>query len=198
MSIDNFPVYKAITERRTIRKFSQKQIPEETLKRLINTARVAPSGGNRQPLDYIVINEPALCAKLFPLVKWAGYIAPNGDPKEGEEPTAYFIVLVDRDIKSTTSAYDVGAAAENIQLAAWEDGIGCCWQGAIMREEIRALFEIPLDVEIDCVISLGYKAESPVIEDYKGSIKYWQDENKTLHVPKRKLEDILRWNKYSR
>src|SRR3989339_282850 len=130
MSLDNYPVYKAITERRTIRKFAQNKIPIDTLKKLVNAARVDPSGSNLQPLDYLVVNDLALCAEMFTYVKWAGYIAPNGNPKSGEEPTAYILVLVDKDIKSGSSPYDVGAAIQNIQLTAWEEGIGCCWQGS--------------------------------------------------------------------
>ncbi len=190
------PVYNSIIERRTIRKFLQKPVPKKTLSKLINAARLAPSGGNRQPLDYMVIDDAALCVELFKYVRWAGYITPKGIPKSGEMPTAYIIVLEDKPVKSTTVAYDVGAAVQNIMLAAWEEGIGCCWQGAIDRDKIRELFRIPMDFVIDSVISLGYKAEAPVVEEYKGSIKYWLDEAGVIHVPKLKMEEVLRWNKF--
>ena len=192
------PVYNTILARRTIRKFLQKPVSKEILSKLVNSARLAPSGGNRQPLDYMVIDDAALCVELFKHVRWAGYVSPKGIPKSGEMPTAYIIVLEDKPVKSTTVAYDVGAAVQNIMLAAWEEGIGCCWQGAIDREKIRELFKISADFEIDSVVSLGYKAEAPVLEEYKGSIKYWLDEAGVFHVPKLKLDDVLRWNKFGR
>ena len=190
------PVYNAIIARRTIRKFLQKPVPKETLSKLINAARLAPSGGNRQPLDYMLIDDAALGAELFKHVRWAGYITPKGIPKSNEMPTAYIVVLEEKSVKSTSVAYDVGAAVQNIMLAAWEENIGCCWQGAIDRPKIREFFRIPADFEIDSVVSLGYKAEAPVVEDYKGSVKYWLDEAGVLHVPKLKLEDVVRWNKF--
>ena len=189
-------VYNAIIARRTIRKFKQKPVTKEILSGLVNAARLAPSGGNRQPLDYMIIDDAALGVELFKHVRWAGYIAPKGVPKSGEMPTAYIIVLEDKPVKSTTAAYYVGAAVQNIMLAAWEEGIGCCWQGAIDRDKIRELFKIPMDFDIDSVISLGYIAETPVVEEYKGSIKYWLDEAGVIHVPKLKLDEVLRWNKF--
>lgn len=195
---DNFPVYKAITERRTIRCFKQDKIPERVLEKLINAARLAPSGANLQPLEYIIVNDENKLNEVFENVKWAGYIAPKGNPKEGERPTAYIIVLVDKNNNTTTASYDVGAAVENILLTAWEEGIGSCWMGSINRDNLRKIFNVPNDFTIDSVIALGYKGESPVVEEYKGSVKYWKDDNNVLHVPKRNLKDILYWNKFQK
>ena len=195
---DNFPVYKAITERRTIRCFKQDKIPERVLEKLINAARLAPSGANLQPLEYIIVNDENKLNEVFENVKWAGYIAPKGNPKEGERPTAYIIVLVDKNNNTTTASYDVGAAVENILLTAWEEGIGACWMGSINRDNLRKIFNVPNDFTIDSVIALGYKGESPVVEEYKGSVKYWKDDNNVLHVPKRNLKDILYWNKFQK
>jgi hypothetical protein len=47
------------------------------------------------------------------------------------------------------------------------------------------------------VIALGYKAETPVVEELKDSVKYWRDDRNTLHVPKRALDDIIHVNKFS-
>lgn len=193
---DNFPVYRIVTERRTIRCFKQDKIPDEILKKLINAGRLAPSGFNFQPIEYIIVNNEALVNEVFKnLTKWAGYITPKGNPKEGEKPTAYIIVLVAKDNKPTT-ANDVGAAIENILLTAWEEGIGACWMGLINIESLREIFKIPDDFLIDCVIALGYKGENPVVEEYKDSVKYWKDNNNVLHVPKKNLKDILHWNKF--
>ncbi|MCI4446263.1 MAG: nitroreductase family protein, partial [Candidatus Aminicenantes bacterium] len=106
----------------------------------------------------------------------------------------YIIILVNTNIREKGYEYDVGAAAQNIILGALSKGIGSCWLISINRERLREVLKIPDNYLIDSVLALGYPAEEPVIEDFKGSIKYWKDEAGVLHVPKRKLEDILHIN----
>ncbi|MGD9014407.1 MAG: nitroreductase family protein [Candidatus Omnitrophota bacterium] len=187
-----FPVYKAIISRRTIRRFKQKSIPQAVLKQLINAARLAPSAANLQPLQFMIITDPDICAQIFTALSWAGYIAPRGDPPLGKRPIAYIVVLLDK-IKAQVkyAAYDIGAAVENILLAAWEQGIGSCWMQAINRKRIRAILNISKYFKLDSLVSLGYPDESPIIEEFKGSIKYWKDKQGTLHVPKRNLYQII-------
>ncbi len=65
--------------------------------------------------------------------------------------------------------------------------------GAINRTKIRQSLNIPQKYLLNTVIALGYKDEDPVIEglDEEGSIRYYKDEDGTLHVPKRSLDDII-------
>jgi nitroreductase len=186
-------LYKIIISRRTIRAFKQKPLSIPFLKKLVNAARLAPSAANLQSLEFIVITDKDLRRKIFPCLRWAAYIAPYGLPPEGKRPMAYIIILVN---KSKTSgryvAYDVGAAAENILLAAWAQGIGSCWLQSIERGRLRRILRIPPRYNVDSTIALGYPDERPVLEDVKGSVKYWKDSRGVLHVPKRKLNQVLR------
>jgi len=184
-------VNQAITKRRTIRRFKQDPISLDVLKKLIEAARVAPSGANVQPLRYIVATNPELVQQTFPCLKWAGYIAPAGNPPEGEHPTAYIIVLVNTEDNAGAAERDVGAAVENILLAAVEEGIGTCWIGSVDRKRLRGIYKIPEHLLIDSVLALGYPNEQPVMIEMTDSIRYFKDESGTLNVPKRKLEDIL-------
>lgn len=184
-------IYELIKERRTIRKFTQKKIGREVLEKLIDCARLAPSGSNLQPLKYVIVDDETQTDRLFEHVAWAGYITPAGNPGDNEHPTAYIIILNDTEIRKSGYELDAGAAAQNIFLAALEEGIGTCWMGAINRDEIRKLFNIPEKYIINTLIALGYPAESPVSEEECGAIKYYKDEKGVLHVPKRKLEDII-------
>jgi nitroreductase len=190
-------VYEAILKRRTIRKFKQEELHTDTLKKFVNAARLAPQAANIQPLKYVIVNEKPLTDELFKACSWAGYIKPLGNPAEGERPTAYIIVLVDAKIKKASYDLDAGAAIENILLTALEDGIGTCWLGAINRDKIRHIMNIPEKYIIQDMVALGYPAEDPVTDDagVEDSIKYYKDENGTLHVPKRKIEDVLFLNK---
>jgi nitroreductase len=184
-------IYETISARRTVRKFAQTRIERNILERLVDAARLAPSLGNLQPLKYTIVDENAKVSSVFDAVKWAAYIAPAGNPAETERPTAFIAILVDTEITKGDPGLDIGAAAENMMLFARELGIGSCWMGAIDRPKIRETLSLPERFVISTVIALGYVAESPVVEDEKGSIKYYKDEAGTLHVPKRKLRDII-------
>ena len=69
-------VETAIMKRRAIRRFNQKPVPIDVLKKLVDAARLAPSGANLQPLQYIVVNDSDLLAKIFSTLSWAGYLKP--------------------------------------------------------------------------------------------------------------------------
>lgn len=189
-------VYEATTNRRTIRRFKQKPIPFETLKKIVNAGRLAPSSANLQPIEYIVIDEANLVENVFETLKWAGYISPAGDPPTGERPVAYIIILANKKKNPGNCERDAAAAIENMILVALEEGIGSCWLGSIDTNKLTDILELPEHIKIDSVLALGYSNESPQIEEIKDSVKYWKDETGILHVPKRKLDDILFYNKY--
>jgi len=183
-------VYDTILSRRSIRRYKQKPIQFDILKRLVNAARLAPSGANLQPLEFIIIKDRKLCENIFETIGWAGYIKPKWTPKPEERPTAYIAIIVN----NTSNPWyqrDVGLASANIVLTAEEAGIGSCILCKINKVQIKKILKIPDGKEVDSVISLGYKDEESVVEDLKDSVEYWRDENQILHVPKRKLTDIL-------
>jgi nitroreductase len=68
--------------------------------------------------------------------------------------------------------------------------------GAIDREKIRTDFGIPAGYQIFGVLSLGYPAEQPAVETVTDGVKYWLDEQNRLHVPKRRLSDILHYETF--
>jgi len=191
----NVEVYDAILSRRSIRRFQQKPIEPDLLKKLVNAGRLAPSAANIQPLEYFVVNDKDLCVQIFDTIGWAGYIKPKWTPSEKERPVAYIIVL-NKNVEKNWNIRDASLSSENIVLAAEAEGIGSCILLNIDKEKIRKIIKIPEDLQIDSVIALGYKSEKSVVEDYVDSVEYWQDEKQVLHVPKKKLEDILHINEY--
>ena len=183
-------IYELIKSRRTIRKFKQIPIDDSMLKRFIDAARVAPSGANLQPLKYVVVNSQEMTEKIFPLVKWAAYLAPDYNPKEDERPTAYIAVYGDTSIKKQGFETDMGAAVENMILTALASGIGACWMGAIDYEKITELLDVGEGLKLLCVVALGYPKEEPKeAEITDGSIKYFLDDN-VLNVPKRSMDEV--------
>jgi nitroreductase len=189
-------IYEIIKKRRTIRRFKQREIPVELLERFVDMARIAPSAANMQPIEYIIVNDKKILDEIFPFTGWAGYLGKDGPPSEGKRPVAYIVVLINKEIKSPKPNHDVGAAVENILLSATYEGIGCCWIGSINRVKLMEILKVPENYEIDSVIALGYPDEESVIEEYKGSVKYWKDEKGIMHVPKRSLRDILHYNRF--
>lgn len=188
-------VYGTILSRRSIRRFQQKPINTELLRKFVNAARVAPSAANLQPLEFFILTEKDLCSKIFEKIGWAGYIKPAWKPVKNERPTAYIVILV-KDITNKYYPRDVGLASENIVLAAEEEHIGSCILCKIEKDKIQEMLKIPDTLHVDSLIALGYKAEQAVVEDFKDSVKYWRDKNEVLHVPKRKLEDIIHVNEF--
>jgi len=182
---------KLVYKRRTIRKFNNKKIKDKTLLELIDLARMAPSASNLQPLKYIIVNDEKNTRELFNYIKWAGYLRGKGSPDISEQPTAYIVVLNDSTIRKEGYELDAGAAIENILLGAVKKKIGCAWLGAIDRNKIRQLFDIEKHLFIISVIALGYSKYATKAEFEKGDIKYYLDDEGTLHVPKRKLKDLI-------
>jgi len=185
-------IEEAIYKRRTIRRFKQDDpIPIETLKKLIDYARVAPAGGNVQALEYAIVNSPEMAEKMFLLVKFAAYLPREQKPTIENKPMAYIIILANTNIKKSNYEYDIGAAVQNILLGALSFGLGSCWMASISARKIRALLEIPDNLEIVHVVSLGFPDEDSETEPYKDSFKYWKDESGTMHIPKRALDSII-------
>ena len=188
-------VYEAILSRRSIRRFKQKSIQLDVLKKLVNAARLAPSAANLQPLEYLVVNEENLCSEIFQTISWAGYIKPKWIPSAQERPAAYIVMLI-KDAENKWYLRDVSLASENIVIATEAEGLGSCILYNINRNKIRQILSIPEKIIIDSLIALGYKDEKSIVEEFKDNVEYWRDENNIMHVPKRKLKDIIHLNVY--
>ena len=185
-------VREAIEKRRTIRKFTDKIIDKTDLHELIDCARLAAYGANLQPLKFRCINGADEVKAVFPHIKWAGYLT-DGAPKEGEKPNAYIAILGDTDIKKNGAfETDAGAAVTNMMLRATELNLSTCWLGAINREEISKILDIPENLKLLYLLAVGEAAqESTVCNMEDGDVKYFMGKNGVLSVPKRSLEEII-------
>ncbi|MFA7677349.1 MAG: nitroreductase family protein [Candidatus Omnitrophota bacterium] len=189
-----------ITSRRSIRLFKQKKIPLGIIKKAVNAGRLAPSAANLQFLEYLSVNKPKLCEKIFPHTRWAGYLYPRRIPPEGKRPSAYIFILINKEKTKQPDSRDIGAAAENIILSLLSQGIGTCWIASLDKTALSKMLKNPKNYQpknyqIDSVIACGYPAENPKLETGSKKIKYWLDAKGRLHVPKRPLKNILHLNK---
>jgi len=177
---------------RTYRRFDESySIEYNTLEKLINLARLSASAANKQPLKYLVFNTPADCSRVFPFTAWAGYLKEWPGPDQGERPSAYIIILGDTTVSESFNV-DHGIAAQSIMLGASAQGLGGCMIGSIRREGLREELSIPGQYEILLILALGKPVEKVVVDEIRnGDVKYWRDEDKTHHVPKRSLPELI-------
>jgi len=178
---------------RSYRRFhEEKPIEPETLKGLVDLARLSPSAANLQPLKYIISADPELNARIFPILAWAGYLKDWPGPAKGERPSAYIVILGDTEITRNFGC-DHGIAAQSIMLGAAEKGLGGCMIGSIDRQKLREALHIPDRYEILLVLALGYPKERVMLEEVPqdGDIRYYRDPEGVHHVPKRRLDDIM-------
>lgn len=188
-------VFSVLAGRRTIRRFAQRPIEKGLLWKCVDVARLAPSAANLQPWEYVVVTDPGRCAAVFGALKWAAYLEPVWVPEAGERPTAY-IAMIARNATPFTLR-DMGLAAGSIVMLAESEGVGSCILCNIDKEALRKILDLPESFSVDAVIALGYKAESPVVEDRVDTVKYWRDAQGVLHVPKRPLSAVLHNESYS-
>jgi nitroreductase len=195
-------VYEAMMKRRTIRRFEDKPVPYEILEKCTDAGRMAPSGRNKQPWEYIIIDDKQLLPDLFANIGGSAKLPPKqGGPRPENTPKAYIIIVIDKSLELIANQrrmvlYDIGMAAENIILAALEEDIGCCPVLSFNEEGIQKVLNIPEGYDVGLVIAMGYPGESPVVDEVTDTTNIWVDDNLVRHVPKRKLAEILHRNKF--
>lgn len=154
-------VLEAIKGRRSIRAFKSQAVSTEIVERLIDAARWAPSAGNIQPWEFIIVRNPEIKRNLAKAALNQSFI---------EEAPVVIVVCAD-EIRSSQGygvrgktlycIQDTAAATQNIHLAAYSLGLGTCWVGAFNEEEARKILEIPQGVRPVAIIPVGYPAEKP-------------------------------------
>ena len=183
-----------VLKNRSCRRFHEDvAIERETLRELVDLARCSASGSNRQPLKYILSCTPERNAQIFPTIRaWARALKDWEGPAAGERPSAYIIILGDKEIRSAPGI-DHGIAAQSMLLGARERGLGGCILGSADKEELSKLFALPERYQVLLVLALGKPKEKVVIDEMgpEDSYAYWRAADDVHHVPKRRLDDII-------
>lgn len=135
-------------KRRSIRKYKPEPIPEEHLYLILEAARRAPTGGNRQNWRMVVVSDPDLRRKMAE--------ASNGQMWMAD--AAVILVMVTLPGEGQVNGTIV---LDHAILAATSLGYGTCWIGACDREKVKALLGIPADHGITNLVPVGVAAETP-------------------------------------
>lgn len=181
--------------RRTYRRFKQREVAQDIVDEILLAARYASSAANRQPLSYLVIAEREKVAEVFGYTRWAGALPPEqGQPKENERPVLFIAVVKNLDINKNCDT-DAGLAISNMTLAAWNRGVGSCIIGACDKPALSKLFGLTENQELHTVVAFGYPSHASHIVDVENpaEVKYYLNEERDYMVPKRKLEDVVKY-----
>jgi len=194
-------VYDIAVTRRSVRRFKDKPVPYEVLEKCLNAGRLAPCGRNHQVCEYIAIDDAEVLPGIFENIGGSVKMSPEkGGPRPEQAPKAYIIILINKEWEEENrrriTLYDVGMAAENIILVAYEQGLGACPILMFNEANIKPVLNIPDTHDIALVIAMGYPDEFPVAEVATDSVDGWLDDKLVRHIPKRRLEDIVHKNEF--
>ena len=157
---------EAIRRRRSVREYTGERIPREDLEKIVDAGRLAASGSNRQPWDFIVVTDRAMIDKLKVAAHWMD--------KAGA------IIAVVMDPSSRWWLEDGSAAVENMLIASTALGYGSCWlEGYTLprEEEFKALLGVPKEKRLLTLVPIGVPTEWPTKD-------------------KKSLEEVIRWERY--
>lgn len=160
----------AIKSRRSVRKYIDKPIPKEILKEIVDCGRLAPSGNNSQPWEFLVITGKADLEFLARVTTYGKFLGSAG---------ACVITFCDQSNRHHLE--DGAAATENMILVSTDYGISTCWIAGYNRmyeDEIKQHFNVPSILKMISIISLGYSNSIPSMPH------------------KRSIEEVLHWEKF--
>ncbi len=154
-------VMETIKERYSVRKYQDRDVEEDKLLRLLEAARLAPSAMNRQEWRFIVVKDAAKRKELIKAAKNQEFV--------GQAP-----VVLACCAKTTNHVMacgqlcypiDVAIAMEHICLQAVEEGLGTCWIGAFYEMPVKELLEIPPEIRVVELLTIGYPADTPSVKN---------------------------------
>ena len=164
--MDEMDTLEAIRTRRSIRRYAEDVIPKADLETIVDAGRLAATGSNQQPWDFVVVTRRSMIEQFKVAGAWI------------EKAGAVIVVVMNP--ASRWWVEDGAAAIENMLLASTALGYGACWvEGdALPREaQFKTLLDVPGEKRVMALIPLGVAAETPTIE-------------------KKPLEQVLHWEKY--
>ena len=159
--------FECIRKRRDIRSYLKKEVPDEAIKKIIEAGRLAPSAMNLQPWHFVVIKNKETLKELGKFCTSGRFVV-----------EASFAVVVVTDPVNKWHEIDGARAVQNMALAAWNEGVGCCWIGAIDREKVKETLTIPRNLHVLTILPFGYPEEFTVkrkkVRKSPDEVFYWE------------------------
>jgi nitroreductase len=142
--------YECIKTKREVREFAGRPIPDEVLRTILNAGRLAGSSKNTQPWHFVVVRDRATLTRLSQTGTWAGHLA----------RAAAAVAIVNAPADRWQVMFDVGRAAQNMVLAAWELGVASVPAAIYQEADAKAILGVPDELELHVALSFGYPAET--------------------------------------
>jgi nitroreductase len=146
----NESLMDSVKHRRSVRKYKKEPFPMEELIPFIEAARWAPSAGNSQPWEFLLINDEDTVRALKSV-----------SPGWLRDAPALIVVCLNRYRETNWSYVDIGAAVQNILLYAHSKGYGCCPIGSFAVDTVKELLELPAQLEPVLFMTVGFPDEEP-------------------------------------
>jgi len=147
-------VFEAIKGRRSIRKYTKDPVSEDFIVKILEAGRWAPSAGNSQPWNFIVLRDEEMRRRVAEAATYGKFLA--------NAPVGIAVVV--DPMASTRPVEDGAIATQNMLLAAHALGLGACWIGSynsVYEERVKEILGIPENKRLLSIISIGFPAESP-------------------------------------
>lgn len=148
-------VWKAIKNRRSITSFLDKDVEKEKIGKILEACRWAPSAGNRQPWEIVVVKDLDKKEKISKAAFDQNFLA---------EAPVVLVVCINMKIAKLVygergelySIQSTAAAVQNMLLTAYSEGLGSCWVGAFKEEQIQRILNCPKHIRPVALIPIGY------------------------------------------
>ena len=141
-------VFEAVRTVLAVRKFQDRPVPPELVRRIVEAGRLTASSMNRQPWHFILVTERETLHRLGALARTGTYIA---------QTALAVVVVID---KSDYSVSDASRAIQSMILTAWDEGVGSNWVGFFGLEQVKPLLNIPAELEVLAILPFGYPEEA--------------------------------------
>ena len=148
--------WDAIRARRNVRQYTGQLIDRESLERICEAGRRAPSAGNGQPWDFVVVTDRTQLKELSTVWRGAGHIA------AAAAAIAIVVPVPPDDRRKITDSYDVGQATMAMMIAATDLGIGTGHSSVGDQEKARAILGVPDDHLVAFMLGIGHPADRPL------------------------------------
>jgi len=153
-------IYEVIRTRKSVRDWTEKEVPEEILNRVLEAGRLAPSARNRQEWRFVVVQCSKTKKKLVEACRGQKFV--------GEAPVVIACCAkTDNHIMSCGQpcyTIDVSIAIDHMSLAATAEGLGSCWIGAFYEDQVKSILNIPDEIRVVELLVLGYSPDMSVVE----------------------------------
>jgi nitroreductase len=171
--------FRCIKTMRAVRQFTDTPIPDDVLQRILEAGRWSGSAKNTQPWNIVVVRDQRTLERLAECGQFAGHLR-----------GAVLGVAIVVEPTATRGEFDAGRMAQNMELAAWADGVGSCIAAMYEEDKAKSILGVRVEMTLRYVISFGYPAEAAP-----------QIEGKPLRsalptVGRKKLDEIVHWEKW--